>query len=451
MSKVIDRVILHVDLNSFFATAEQQANPYLRDKPIGIIKYGVKTGTDVFEARRLCPQIILVPADFDKYADITYRFINICKNYSPVCEVFSLDECFIDVSQTEKFFGGILTIAFEIKDRLRIEIGEWMRCSIGISYNRLLAKLASSQIKPDGLFLITEENVLDLLDKADLMDVCGIGFALNRRLRMLGIDSFVNLRAANLEFLHKHFGPYWSVHLYNTARGIDNSQVLPITEIPDAKSVGRTYTTHRNLYKKTEILNLIRNLCEETTFKARQMRLSGRYIGLVLRSGQSEVEQQLENKPGLKKFYKPGLETNSKELSFYGHRTLKNYIDDGKRLFDICREIFSDWSFGEAQSYMRFCGVTLGMLTRSKYLTTPLFPADRYRQDLIKTVDTINNRFGDYTVYPAQLLRMKIIRPEVNGYFGDKSYRLKPPTFQGDSLKGVIYGQHTLNKLNNNK
>jgi len=275
--------------------------------------------------------------------------------------------------QTEKFFGGILTIAFEIKDRLRIEIGEWMRCSIGISYNRLLAKLASSQIKPDGLFLITEENVLDLLDKADLMDVCGIGFALNRRLRMLGIDSFVNLRAANLEFLHKHFGPYWSVHLYNTARGIDNSQVLPITEIPDAKSVGRTYTTYRNLYKKTEILKLIRNLCEETTFKARQMRLSGRYIGLVLRSGQSEVEQQLENKPGLKKFYKPGLETNSKELSFYGHRTLKNYIDDGKRLFDICREIFSDWSFGEAQSYMRFCGVTLGMLTRSKYLTTPHF------------------------------------------------------------------------------
>src|SRR3990167_5379352 len=113
MSKVIDRVILHVDLNSFFATAEQQANPYLRGKPVGIIKaegrtcviaasveakkYGVKTGSNIFEARKLCPQIIFIPADMDKYASITYRFIAICQSYSPVCEVFSLDECFIDV------------------------------------------------------------------------------------------------------------------------------------------------------------------------------------------------------------------------------------------------------------------------------------------------------------------------------------------------------------------
>lgn len=404
-----NRTILHVDLNSFFATAEQQANPRLRGRPVGIVKahgrtciiaasveakrYGVKTGTDVFEARRLCPQIILVPADFDKYADITYRFINICQSYSPTCEVFSLDECFIDITETEKLLGGVLAIAFEIKERLRAEIGDWMSCSVGISHNKLLAKLAGEQIKPDGLFLITEDNMIDVLDSSDLMDVCGLGFGLNRHLRELAIDSFAKLRAKSMAFLHANFGPFWSVHLYNISRGVDEAPVVAICEIPDAKSVGRTYTTHRNLYKKDEILKLMRNLCEEAATKARQMRLAGRYVGISLHGG---------------------------EESRYGHLTLKNYIDDGMRLFDICCQISRGWTL----PYVRFCGVTLGMLTKKEFLSTLLFPSDRRRADLVSSVDRVNSRFGDYMVFPAQLLGMPIIRPEVNGYFGDRKYRL---------------------------
>lgn len=404
------RTILHVDLNSFFATAEQQANPRLRGKPVGIIKalgrtcviaasveakrYGVVTGTDVFSARKLCGQIILVPADFDKYADITYRFIDICQSYSPTCEVFSLDECFIDLSQTEKFFGGVLNVAYEIKRRIREEIGDFMRCSVGISHNKLLAKLASSQIKPDGLFLITGANALEVLDKSKLMDVCGLGWALNRHLANLGIDSFPKLRLQSMAFLHKHFGPYWSVHLYNISRGIDETPVVPIPQIPDAKSVGRTYTTHRNLYKKSEIVKLIRNLCEEAAAKARQMGLAGRYVGISLRGG---------------------------EESKYGHRTLKNYIDDGKRLFDISLAISGGWSL----PYVRFCGITLDMLTKKDFLPAPLFPWDRRRADLVSSLDRVNSRFGDYTIFPGQLLGMPIVRPEVNGYFGDRKYRLE--------------------------
>ena len=186
----VQRTILHVDLNSFFATSEQQANPHLRGRPVGILKatgricviaasveakkYGVKTGMDVANAKSLCPQIILIPADFEKYEDITSRFINICKTYSPFCEVFSLDECFIEVTETEKFWGGVLNIALEIKKGLRSEIGDYLTCSIGIAHNRLLAKLASSQIKPDGLFRITKDNMFKVLDKSDLVEVCGL-------------------------------------------------------------------------------------------------------------------------------------------------------------------------------------------------------------------------------------------------------------------------------------
>ncbi|KKQ89550.1 MAG: polymerase IV protein [Candidatus Curtissbacteria bacterium GW2011_GWC2_38_9] len=403
------RIILHVDLNSFFATAEQQTNPSLRGKPVGILKaigrtcviaasveakkYGVKTGMAAFEAKKLCSAIILLPADFDKYADITYRFINICKTYSPTCEVFSLDECFIDISETEKFFNGALACAFEIKDRLKSEIGDFMTCSIGISHNRLLAKLASSQIKPDGLFTITEDNALEILDQSDLLDVCGLGFGLYTHLVGLGIDNFPKLRLCSLYFLNKHFGSYWSLHLYNVSRGIDNSPVMPLAEIPDAKSVSRTYTTHRLLTKKEEILKLMRNLCEETANKARQMNLCGRYVGLALRSSQK---------------------------SYWGHRTLKTYIDDGKRLFDLCCQISQSWPI----DHVRFCGVTLGMLTKNQYLPIPLLPSDKRQLDLMSTIDRINKRFGDYTIFPAQLLGMDIVRPEVNGYFGDRKFRL---------------------------
>ena len=408
-AKGIERVILHVDLDSFFATAAQQTNPNLRAKPVGIVKakgrsciiaaskeakkYQVKTGSTVIEAKKLCPSIILIPADFEKYEDITYRFIEICQKYSPLCEVFSLDECFIDITETEKLWGNAVSIALEIQERLAVEIGDYLTCSVGISKNRLLAKLASTQAKPDGIYYIDEKSIFEALDKADLTDVCGIGGRLYRRLMSIGIGDFRTLRACSLNFLYKHFGPFWSEHLYNLARGIDNSPVIPAQEIPEAKSVGRTYTTHRNLYKKEEIEKLMRNLCEEASEKVRKMQLAGRYVGLSLRGD---------------------------EKSFYGHKLLNTYIDDGKMLFNICQVIFENWT----GKYIRFCGVTLSQLVKSKYVSTPLFPKDQQRKNLLTAVDKINDNFGTYTIFPAQLLGTEIIRPEVTGYFGDKKFRL---------------------------
>src|SRR3990167_545210 len=247
-AKGIERVILHVDLDSFFATVAQQTNPNLRAKPVGIIKakgrsciiaaskeakkYNVKTGSDIFEAKKLCPSIILIPADFEKYEDISWRFIKICQGYSPICEVFSLDECFVDITDTEKLWGNAVSVALKIQERLASEIGDYLTCSVGISENRLLAKLASTQAKPDGIYYLDKKSIYEALDKADLTDVCGIGFGLYRCLQALGIGDFKTLRACSLKFLYKHFGPFWSEHLYNLVRGIDNSEVIPSAEIP---------------------------------------------------------------------------------------------------------------------------------------------------------------------------------------------------------------------------
>jgi DNA polymerase-4 len=416
------RIVLHADLNSFFATAEQQANPALRGKPVGVVKargrsciiaasveakkYGVGTGSRTYDAKKLCPDIVLVPADFAKYEYISRKFIEICSSYSPLCEVFSLDECFIDVTETEKFWGNVFNIAFEIKRRLREEVGDYLTCSVGISHNRLLSKLASEQIKPDGLFWITEDNMLEVLDRSKLMNVCGLGWGLYNHLISLGIDSFSKLRAQPFSYLYKHFGPHWSIHLYNISRGADNSSLVSIEKIPEAKSVGRTYTTHRVLNSKAEIYKVVRNLCEETAEKAREMNLSGRYVAFFLRTSP--------------RYWSGKQQNGGKTKSWYGHRTLSSYISSGRELFGVCQQIAEGWQ----PENIIFCGVTLGMLAKAYWQPIPIFKEDRKYARLVSSVDTINKRFGHYTVFPGQLLGMPIVMPEVTGFFGDRKYRL---------------------------
>ncbi len=172
--------------------------------------------------------------------------------------------------------------------------------------------------------------------------------------------------------------------------------------------MGRTYTTHRNLTSRVEIEKLVRNLCEEAAAKARVMGLAGRYVGLSLRAGE-------------RKHVGPGwLASRSFSESFWGHMTLKHYSDDGREFFNLCMRLAKNWQIDN----VRFAGVTLGMLTHKEYLATPLLPEDQNRQKVVKTIDRVNSKYGDYTVFPAQLLGMPIIMPEVNGYFGDRKYRL---------------------------
>src|SRR3989344_1519868 len=158
------RIILHIDFDSFFASCEQQFDVSLRGKAIGVTatngrtciiaasreakKFGVKSVTRVWEARKVCPQIQTVPAHFEKYWEITQKFLNICKDYSPYVELFSLDEVFIDVTLTENLFGGRYEVIRKIKGRINDEIGEYITVSVGLYYNKLLAKLASGLNKP---------------------------------------------------------------------------------------------------------------------------------------------------------------------------------------------------------------------------------------------------------------------------------------------------------------
>lgn len=310
---------MHIDFNSYFASVEQQANPRLRGKPVGVTggdrmertvlgaasheakKIGVKTGMQIWEAKKFCPQIILVPGDSDKYLETTKRFLNILKDYSPHLEIFSIDECFLEVT------GNRLQItvnkAQEIKKRIKTEIGEWITCSVGISYNKLMAKLAGSLQKPDGLVVIeNEEKAMKILDQVALDKICGIGPRIKKRLNNMGIFSFFQLRKVPLKNLSASFKSYGQF-LYNASRGIDYSQVLPFYDKEEVKSIGHRHTTDHDISDPREIKQLILKLSEMVARRLRAKNLLGKTIHCWYR----EAFHHQPSTPGVEShFFTPG-------------------------------------------------------------------------------------------------------------------------------------------------
>src|SRR5918992_4132748 len=200
-------LIMHVDLDSCFATIEQQANPLLRGKPLVVAAYnspkgtvvapsieaktyGIKTGMRVMDAKLLYPAVIVRTPDPAKYRAVHVQFKNIFTDYSPDVAPKSIDEAVIDFSDTYALYHRSLTdIGREIKRRFRSEIGEWMVCSIGISTNRFLAKLAASLKKPDGLTTIDHTNMLDVYNTVSLLDLNGINTRYQATLNAYGIHT----------------------------------------------------------------------------------------------------------------------------------------------------------------------------------------------------------------------------------------------------------------------
>lgn len=400
--KAMEPVILHVDLNSFFASASQQVNPALRGKPVGIIKalgrncviacsdeakqFGVKTGMSLSEVRTLCPQIIFRPADFSQYTAMTKKFIKLMDHYSDQVEVFSLDEVFLDVTYTAHLFGGPLLLAYDLQLRLKQTLGDWMNCSIGIAKNKFLAKLASGMAPKKSVYVVTNANQNELLAKAPFAEVCGIGWRLAKRLKTMGINSLPQILAAPASILQAEFGPFWSLKLKRLARGEDNSPLITSAKLLDAKSVSRTYTLFKNTCNPAIIKALIRNLVEEACFKLRQMGLVGRQFGLSLRG---DHFNQLK------------------------HVTRQTFTDSGREVFRELYTIYNRWDLTES---IRFAGIWISLLTKQEFLSRPLFLNDQKQEKILQTMDQINQIYGDYTIFPATLINQTIIHPEVNGY-----------------------------------
>jgi DNA polymerase IV len=404
----VGKIILHIDFDSFFASVEQQYNPAFRHRPLGITahngrtciiaasreakKLGIKSPSRTYEALKICPNLKFATADFVKYFEISKKFLKICQNFSPDVELFSIDEVFMDITLTNHLFGGPNEMIGKIKKEIREKIGEFITISIGISHNKLLAKLASGINKPDGVFEITKNNLKKVYSESELTDICGIGERIKIRLNKIGIYTLLQLRDASLPLLISEFGPAEAGFLHLVGQGEDNSSLNFFTKAPNVKSVGRNYCLPKNEYNKRIVLQNVYELCEEVCIKLRRLRKKARTVG----------------------FYLGG------NISSHGRKTYGKYFDTGKEMFDLLTYLFDINSFG----YVRRMGVWASHLENSA--DTPLSLFDSAKQNkLISTIDEINKRFGDHTIRNGFLLYADKLTTVPNGFMSDKCERTK--------------------------
>lgn len=251
------RRIFHIDMNSFFASCEEANNPELAGKKIavagdpahrsGIIlaasypakAMGVKTTMPIFKALQACPDLIVLEPHFELYHEKSEEFMNILSEYAPVIEQASIDEAYIDLTGTEHMYPDYVKLAEEIQNRILNETG--LKCSIGISENKLLAKMGSDYKKPLGITEIYIEDVEEKLWPLPVGDLFGVGKKTEEYLSQIGVFTIGDLAKFDLETLKKHFGDKGATWLRNSANGLEFSPVLP-NDAYETKSNGAEHT-----------------------------------------------------------------------------------------------------------------------------------------------------------------------------------------------------------------
>ncbi|MBI2559782.1 MAG: DNA polymerase IV [Planctomycetes bacterium] len=380
-------MIMHIDMNAFFASVEQQVNPMLRGKPIAVVgsgkrtvvttasyearAYGVKTGMTMGEAKRFCPGIIFVQANNQRYVDTCTRLVELYKQYTPLVEVHSVDEAFLDVTNTAHLFSGPVNIASEIKHQIKETLG--LTCSIGIAPNKLLAKLASDMQKPDGLVVIRNyEEAGTILEDLPVGDLVGIGKRMEKYLGEMGINSCEELARARIKILKDRFGVVGE-RLHFMALGIDDSPVIPLEQEPDAKSVGHSMTLERDINDLETIERYILLLSEMVGRRLRSGHYLGRTVALTLRY--------------------------SDFFTFSRRKTIKEYLNDGLEICQLAGSILRSFRLKQA---VRLVGVSVSNLAKIEQL--PLFNEGQRKKKLVHAVDSINDKYGEFTVERGTLI-----------------------------------------------
>jgi DNA polymerase-4 len=292
------RIIMHIDMDAFFAAIEQRDKPWLKGKPIAVAgipdsrsvvatasyearKFGVHSAMPVKIAKRLCPHLIIVKTDMEKYQKISRELVNIFNKFCPSVEQFSIDEAFLDLTYTVKTFDEAKKLAVNLKNTVKRNLR--LPLTAGISYNKLLAKLASKLGKPDGLKVITPDNAESVLHDLPVSAISGIGKRTEELLNdTYNVRTLGELKKIPLMDLVVTFHSY-ALFLYNAARGIDNTKVIPDYEKGNPKSISNSITLHTDTDNEKYIKSTLKYLSEKVGIRIRAHKLYARTITIVIR------------------------------------------------------------------------------------------------------------------------------------------------------------------------
>ncbi len=387
-----------VDMDAFFASVEQRDNPALRGKPIAVTgagertvvttssyearSFGVKTGMTVYEARRLCPHIILVTGDNRKYAQICSRLEEICLRFSPDIEIYSIDEVFLDITGSHHLFKGPEICARSIKEAVKNELG--ITCTVGMGPNVLIAKLASDLAKPDGLRWVGEDGVPDLLESLPVKKLWGIGSHTEERLRAMGIRTCGELGRAPLSLLTKKFGV---IGERLKAMGLGTLERPIEVAAAEPKSIGHSTTLPQDIWKREELLSCLMRLSERVGRRARRYGYKGKRITLTVRYDDFET--------------------------FTRQATLPAQTSDTGEIYRCAVAILDSIRL---KSSVRLLGIALASLGKEGDQMSLFEEPEREKKAAVaKAIDSVNDKFGEHTITFASAITQekdhKVISP----------------------------------------
>ena len=381
-------MIIHVDMDEFFAAVEKLDNPSLAGKCIlvggspagrGVVstasyearRFGCHSAMPMATAIRLCPHATVLPVRGERYREVSDGVFEIFERFTPMVEPLSIDEAFLDVSGCERLFGPADQIAGKIKEVIQDQLG--LIASLGVAPNKFLAKLASDLQKPNGLVVITEQNVHDVLDPLPISKLWGVGPATLRLFEQLGIRTICQLRRMPVALLRERFGDAGE-HFHRLANGLDDRPVTPDSQ---AKSVGQEQTFPVDLSELAELRRVLLQQAEHVARRLRRAHLKAKTVTIKLRYGDFETLTRA--------------------------RTLTEATNTTEGIWQAAEGLFSAWS-SRAHRPLRLLGVTASGLTTEKGRQLNLFTegAVRKQRSLDETLDKIVSHFGEDAIRRGQ-------------------------------------------------
>lgn len=384
-----DRVILHSDCNCFYASVEMLHRPECRHVPMavggdpearhGIVltanyiakRYGVKTGMALWQARQVCPDIVFVPPRMDLYLRFSRMAHEIYADYTDLQEPYGIDECWLDVTNSCSLKGDGLSIAQDISNRMKAELG--ITVSIGVSYNKIFAKLGSDYKKPDAITTMGREEYQTKAWNLPVSDLLYVGKSTNKKLHTLGIHTIGDLARADEKIIRSHLGKMGSV-LIAFANGWDDSPVRKENTDAPIKSIGNSTTTPRDLENNQDVRIIIYTLAESVAARLRENGFKCRTVEITVRDNEL--------------------------YHFSRQKKVENVTNITSEIANVAFELFRDnysWERPIRSLGVRGCD----LITDDYSEQLSLFYDYEYRQRQMKVdraVDNIRSRFGYYSI-----------------------------------------------------